>query len=378
MTKMTMSDRPEIHTALITHEHGTEHYVAASERALLAQLADFCREHWAEERQRHSSLPEVAPDDNVAAIETYFELVCEENLERGTASLAPLGDLRGLNDDALATSHARLQLLAAALLRQRGALAGERVRRWIAKLAPKITNIGVSFEQGRLELATVAFDEAGQPVDLEPSIPAADRPQLDQLLAEAAVTGPGPHVIQIAADDDSRSSKADTTAGEQAAGIGEKRRDTEAILARIKRELPARSGERRARWTVAALQGAALARIAEEDHEDRDDPLAALDRIAEIGEQLIAARTSPGSRQGAAPVIEAQVGYLVPLEVVVDLEQARVARVVVIDEAIELDPEEGARASGTLAPLPPAQAHAAVAIAELVNGGDWPAMEFGW
>jgi hypothetical protein len=141
------------------------------------------------------------------------------------------------------------------------------------------------------------------------------------------------------------------------------------------------------RWTVADLQGvielaaaerAGLARIAEEDREDRDGALAALDRIIEIAEQLIAARTAPASSENAAAVSEAQVGYLVPLEVVVDLEQAAVTRVVVIDEAIALDPEEGARASGTLAALPAEQARTAVAIAELVNGGDWPAMEFGW
>lgn len=61
----------------------------------------------------------------------------------------------------------------------------------------------------------------------------------------------------------------------------------------------------------------------------------------------------------------------------VDLEERRVTRVVAIDEAITLDAEEGAREQTTLAPLPPAQAEDAVAIAESARE-PWPATEFGF
>jgi hypothetical protein len=50
---------------------------------------------------------------------------------------------------------------------------------------------------------------------------------------------------------------------------------------------------------------------------------------------------------------------------------------VAIDEAIELDAEEGTREQTTLAPLPPAQAADALAIAESARE-PWPATEFGF
>jgi hypothetical protein len=203
------ADDCQIHLALIMHERGTEHYAAATERALLVQLADFCRAHWAKERRRHPSLPELAPAYDAEAIETYFENVSEESAERGTAALAPVGNLRALDDAALADSHASVQLLALSVLRQRGALAAERARRRIAKLARGIASVSVSFERDSVALTTVAFDQAGRPVDLDATVPADDRPQLREQLAEAAATGSGAAVIEIVAEETARCSAPD-------------------------------------------------------------------------------------------------------------------------------------------------------------------------
>ena len=67
-----------------------------------------------------------------------------------------------------------------------------------------------------------------------------------------------------------------------------------------------------------------------------------------------------------------QVAYTVPVEVIVDLQEGRVARVVVINEGIELDHEEGARQESVLHPIPSAVAKRATVIAE---AGNWPAWE---
>jgi hypothetical protein len=70
-----------------------------------------------------------------------------------------------------------------------------------------------------------------------------------------------------------------------------------------------------------------------------------------------------------------QVAYRVPVEVIVDLQEGRVDRVVVIDEDIALDHTEGARQESILHPIPSAVAKRATEIAE---AGDWPAWEHGF
>ena len=70
-----------------------------------------------------------------------------------------------------------------------------------------------------------------------------------------------------------------------------------------------------------------------------------------------------------------QVAYTVPVEVIVDLQQGEVVRVVVVDEAVALDPEKGARQESVLEPVPSAVAKRAIEIAE---GGFWPRWEHGF
>ena len=70
-----------------------------------------------------------------------------------------------------------------------------------------------------------------------------------------------------------------------------------------------------------------------------------------------------------------QVADTVPVEVIVDLKEGTVDRVVVINEGIELDHEEGARQESILHPIPSAVAKRATAIAE---AGEWPVWEHGF
>lgn len=70
-----------------------------------------------------------------------------------------------------------------------------------------------------------------------------------------------------------------------------------------------------------------------------------------------------------------QVAYKVPVEVIVDLQEGRVDRVVVIDEDIALDHEEGARQESILHPIPSAVAKRATEVAE---AGNWPVWEHGF
>ena len=193
------------------------------------------------------------------------------------------------------------------------------------------------------------------------------------------------HTIHVRGQDHLQPAPASGTAT-QVAGTSEAP-SHEQIVARLTRERPARSGQRRVRWTVAQLElvnslaadeGQALARLAAENHDDHDEAIAALDEISATARRLIAARRAPASQPDAETADGAQVAYLMPVEVVVDLEQQRVCRVVAIDEAVELDGEEGARAQSTLTPLTPSQAETAVAVAELTDGGEWPAVEFGF
>jgi hypothetical protein len=70
-----------------------------------------------------------------------------------------------------------------------------------------------------------------------------------------------------------------------------------------------------------------------------------------------------------------QVAYKVPVEVIVDLEQGTVERVVVIAEGVALDHEEGARQESVLHPIPSPVAKRATEIAE---AGEWPVWEHGF
>lgn len=70
-----------------------------------------------------------------------------------------------------------------------------------------------------------------------------------------------------------------------------------------------------------------------------------------------------------------QVAYTVPVEVIVDLQRGTVDRVVVVDEGVTLDPEEGARQESVLHPIPTSVASRAIEIAEAEF---WPTWEHGF
>jgi hypothetical protein len=149
-------------------------------------------------------------------------------------------------------------------------------------------------------------------------------------------------------------------------------RSDEEIAARIQAELSRRRFERRVRWSVAQLE-----RVAALNDAASEDPDGLREAIAENARRLIAARRAPHGEPDAKPASVAQVAYLMGVEVLVDLDEKRVTRVVAIDESLDLDVEEGARNETTLAELPPEQAAEAMAIAES-PGPPWPATEFGF
>lgn len=71
-----------------------------------------------------------------------------------------------------------------------------------------------------------------------------------------------------------------------------------------------------------------------------------------------------------------QVAYTVPVEVIVDLKEGKVDGVVIIDEGVALDREEGAREETTLHPIPSEIARRATEIAE--DSDDWPRWQHGF
>ena len=70
-----------------------------------------------------------------------------------------------------------------------------------------------------------------------------------------------------------------------------------------------------------------------------------------------------------------QVAYTVPVEVIVNVEEGTVDRVVVVPEGIALDPEEGVREESVLHPVPSSVARKAI---ELAEDGNWPVWEHGF
>jgi hypothetical protein len=129
----------EIHTAFLTHEYGCDYYAAPTRAALLASLAGFCREHWDAERVTHRGLPEVPPADDAETIEAYFAAVSEETHEIGSAALTPIANPHGLSAGELADAYGCLGQLTRIVLRQRGELAGEQLRRVLRRVTSAST-----------------------------------------------------------------------------------------------------------------------------------------------------------------------------------------------------------------------------------------------
>jgi hypothetical protein len=159
----------------------------------------------------------------------------------------------------------------------------------------------------------------------------------------------------------------------------------EEIVEHIRAELPRRRFERRVRWSIAQLnrirdlaqrERTALLELRTADDHNSAQALALLEAIVENAIRLSAARIAPNDLDDADAPTVMQVAYLMGVEVLVDLEQGCVRRVVIIDESIELDAEERVRAEGTLECVSRGQALAAVRIAE--RDAVWPAAGFGF
>ncbi|MBS1895455.1 MAG: hypothetical protein JST59_29500 [Actinobacteria bacterium] len=88
------------------------------------------------------------------------------------------------------------------------------------------------------------------------------------------------------------------------------------------------------------------------------------------------AEKAPTRRQQTDVDLRVQVAYTVPVEVIVDLREGTVDRVVIIDEGVALDQVEGAREETTLRPIQSEVASRATQIAE--ESVDWPRWEFGF
>jgi hypothetical protein len=129
----------EIHTAFVTHEYGSNYYAAPTRAALHGALAGFCRDHWDAERVAHRDLPEVPPADDAQTIEAYFAAVSEETHEIGSAALTPIADPHGLSAAELADAYSCLRQLTRGVLRQRGELAGEQLRRVLRRVTSAST-----------------------------------------------------------------------------------------------------------------------------------------------------------------------------------------------------------------------------------------------
>jgi hypothetical protein len=74
-----------IHIATVSHRHGTNIYAAKSEAGAYRQLAEYCREWWAE-----TGIKEQPGEDDGAVISAYFEsdgIGGEEFYEMGEAEL---------------------------------------------------------------------------------------------------------------------------------------------------------------------------------------------------------------------------------------------------------------------------------------------------
>lgn len=77
-----------LHTAIVSHRHGTNFYTSLTAEGLDAEIAGYCDDWWSEARQHDEDLPETTEgmsNDEIAS--TYFEAVEEEYVERSTDEL---------------------------------------------------------------------------------------------------------------------------------------------------------------------------------------------------------------------------------------------------------------------------------------------------
>ena len=82
-----------IHTALISHRHGTDFYVSRTEDGIYSKVADYCRQYWSElnnSGHTEEDADETAPPKDWSDKEIvahYFEEHGTEGVDIGTADL---------------------------------------------------------------------------------------------------------------------------------------------------------------------------------------------------------------------------------------------------------------------------------------------------
>lgn len=77
-----------VHTAMVSHKHGTNFYVAQTSRDLDAEIAGYCEEWWNDARERDDELPETTDGlDNSEIASLYFAAMDDEYVDTGSDTL---------------------------------------------------------------------------------------------------------------------------------------------------------------------------------------------------------------------------------------------------------------------------------------------------
>ena len=97
----------DIHIGSIDHKHGTNHYAALTQKALMAEVAEYCREWWSDIEDGRD--PATLDDQTIADI--YFDDHPSENLKTDRVHIDPLlADMQTLGPETghycvIATAH---------------------------------------------------------------------------------------------------------------------------------------------------------------------------------------------------------------------------------------------------------------------------------
>ncbi len=345
-----------LHTALITRRNGCDIYAAATAIARDGALAAYCRTYWSDARRVNPELSKEPPTDDEQAITDYFAALEEAHCDHGHTNLDAIPAARVLDDDELASTLQEVGELTRTLSRQRADLARERIRRLASPL----------------DISLEGAVSAG--LALTEGLSTETRWEIERLL-NVIIISEGENDLDIPTG----------SVADRGPGLRSELPSVEMIRERFVRELPRRQFKRRVRWSVRQLERIAALNDADDndaaDDSDAEDSYSEAcelrDGIAENTQKLIAARRAASGEADASAAACVQVAYLMGVEVLVDLDERRVTRVVAIDESIELDTEEGAREQGTLTALSPNQTVDALAIAESTHE-PWPRIEFGF
>lgn len=89
----------DIHIGSIDHKHGTNHYAALSRKALMAEVAEYCREWWSDIDDRRD--PATLDDETIADI--YFDDHPSEYLRTDRVRINP--PLADMKTSSLETGH---------------------------------------------------------------------------------------------------------------------------------------------------------------------------------------------------------------------------------------------------------------------------------